>query len=125
MPAAEREKEILVTPSSSLNGKSHAGSLLNGSGQHTPKTEAEREAELNTRRLPNLRANAQMVAKDLPDPAAAGYLLLLFDQCRLYDLSHERSRGLLQRVHGTQRRPPKLIKRARERIQLTRMAAPP
>lgn len=78
-----------MTPSSSLNGKSHAGSLLDGSGQHTPKTEAERAAELNARRLPNLRANAQMVAKDLPDPAAVGYLLLLFDQCRLYDLSHE------------------------------------
>ena len=30
-----------------------------------------------------------MVAKDLPDPAAVGYLLLLFDQCRLYDLTHE------------------------------------
>ena len=88
-PAAEREKETLVTTSPSLNGKSHAGSLLNGSGQRTPKTEAERAAELNTRRLPNLRANAQMVAKDLPDPAAVGYLLLLFDQCRLYNLSHE------------------------------------
>ncbi|MFN8464021.1 MAG: hypothetical protein U0X20_00660 [Caldilineaceae bacterium] len=66
-PAAEREKETLVTTSPSLNGKSHAGSLLDGTGQRTPKTEAERAAELNTRRLPNLRANAQMVAKDLPD----------------------------------------------------------
>ena len=78
-----------MTTTPSRNGKSHAGNLLNGTGQHTPKTEAERAAELNTRRLPNLRANAQMVAKDLPDPAAVGYLLLLFDQCRLYDLTHE------------------------------------
>jgi hypothetical protein len=39
--------------------------------------------------LPNLRANARMVAPDLPDPAAVGYLLLLFDQCRSYELTHE------------------------------------
>lgn len=88
-PAAEREKEFLVTTTPSLNGKSHAGSIIDGAGARTPKTEAERAAELNARRLPNLRSNAQMVAKDLPDPAAVGYLLLLFDQCRLYDLTHE------------------------------------
>lgn len=74
--------------SPSANGPTHASRLC-GSGAQAPNAGQERTAARNASLLPNLRANAQLVAPDLPDPAAVGYLLLLFDQCRDYDLTHE------------------------------------
>jgi hypothetical protein len=66
---------------SNMNNTTHTSALLNGAGEKPDRRLRERIA--------NLRANAQTVAQDLPDPAAAGYLLLLFDQCRLYGMAHE------------------------------------
>jgi hypothetical protein len=58
-----------------------------------------------------------MVSPDLPDPDAVGYLLLLFDQCRLYRLTHEElvwvfGRPLLSFLDLTLQAVEKLAQRA-------------
>jgi hypothetical protein len=78
-----------TTNGTSPRSRTHAANLCGAPVESSPKTEAERQAARTASLLPNLRANAQMVAPDLPEPAAVGYLLLLFDQCRACDLTHE------------------------------------